>query len=118
MDCKALPKPVGKEEMNMEWTQIVLYTAVALLALVLVCWIVNLVLVSRKKEPNIWISRLMYLAAIIAVILNAVRSAVVYTGKSMLAANLIVLVCVAVSLVRMERIRKYGEPPEEDEENT
>ena len=100
----------------MEWTEIVLYAAVALLALVLLCWIINLVLVARKKEPNLWISRLMYLAAIIAVILNAVRSAVVYTGKSMLVANIVVLVCVIISLVRMERVHKYGEPPENDEE--
>lgn len=100
----------------MEWTQTVLYAAAALLGLVLVCWIINLALVFRKKESSIWISRLMYLAAMTAVILNAVRSAVVYTDKSMLIANIVVLLCVAVSLVRMERVRKYGEPPEEDDE--
>lgn len=99
----------------MEWTEIVLYVAVGLLALVLACWIINLVLVSRKKESNLWLSRLMYLAATVAVVLNAVRSAVVYTGKSMLVANIVVLVCIIISLVRMERVRKYGEPPEEDE---
>ena len=100
----------------MEWTQIVLYIAVTLLALVLACWIINLVLVLRKKESSIWISRLMYLAAMIAVILNAVRSAVVYTDKSLLVANIIVFVCVIISLIRMERVRKYGEPPEADSE--
>lgn len=99
----------------MEWTQAALYVAVGLLALVLACWIVNLVLTSRRKQPSMLLNRLMYLLAIAAIILNAVRSAVVYSGKSMLVANLVALACIIISLVRTERVYKYGEPEDEEE---
>jgi len=40
---------------------------------------------------------------------------VAYTDKSMLIANLVVLVCVAVSYARMEKTNKYGEPENEEQ---
>lgn len=101
----------------MEWTQGVLYAAAGMLVLVLLCWVVNLILVFRGKPSSMLFSRLMYILAMIAVTMIAVRSAVVYSEKTMLAADLVVLVCIAVSYVRLERTHKYGEPedPEEDE---
>lgn len=99
----------------MEWTQIALYAAAAMLGLVLLCCAANLVRVARKREPSLLLSRAMYWLAMAAAVLNAVRSAVVYTDKSMLIANLVVLACVAVSYARMEKTNKYGEPESEEE---
>lgn len=99
----------------MEWTQIALYAAAGMLGLVFLCCAVNLVRVARKREPSLLLSRAMYWLAMAAVVLNAVRSAVVYTGKSMLIANLVALVCIAVSYARMEKTNKYGEPESEEE---
>lgn len=99
----------------MEWTQIALYAAVGMLGLVFLCCAVNLVRVARKKEPSLLLSRAMYWLAMAAVVLNAARSAVAYTDKSMLIANLVVLVCVAVSYARMEKTNKYGEPENEEQ---
>lgn len=103
----------------MEWTQAALYTAAALLGVVLLCWLGNLILVLRKKEASMALNRIMYLAALAAVAINAVRSAVVYSEKTMLAANIVVLVCLIVAFVRTERVHKYGEPqdPESGEED-
>lgn len=100
----------------MEWTQIVLYIAVGLLVGVVLCWVANLILLMRKKSSSMILSRVMYWAAIAAVVLNAVRSAVVYPDKTMLIACLIVLVCIIVSLVRLEKHYKYGDPEEEQED--
>lgn len=99
----------------MEWTQIALYAAAGMLGLVFLCCAVNLVRVARKKEPVLLLSRAMYWLAMAAVVVNAVRSAVVYTDKSMLIANLVVLVCVAISYARMEKTQKYGEPGDGEE---
>lgn len=101
----------------MEWTQTILYVSVGMLALVLLCWAVNMFLVFRGKKPNMLLSRVMYLLAIAAVVLISVRSGVVYSEKTMLAADLVVLVCIIVSYVRLERTHKYGEAePGEDGE--
>lgn len=99
----------------MEWTQIALYAAAVMLGLVLLCCVVNLVRVSRGKQASLLLSRAMYWLAMAAVVVNAVRSAVVYTGKSMLIANLVALACIAVSYARMEKTNKYGEPESEEE---
>ncbi len=101
----------------MEWTQTILYVSVGALALVLLCWTVNMILVFRGKKSSMLLSRIMYLLAIAAVVLLAVRSGVVYNEKTMLAADLVVLVCIVISYVRLERTHKYGEAdPEEDNE--
>ena len=100
----------------MEWTQMVLYAAAARLLLVLLCWLGNLLLVFRGRPSSMLLSRLMYLLAIPAVVLVSVRSAVVYSEKTMLAADMVVLVCIIVSYVRLERTHKYGEPEEPKED--
>ncbi len=100
----------------MEWTQMVLYAAAAMLLLVLLCWLGNLLLVFRGRPSSMLLSRLMYLLAIPAVVLVSVRSAVVYSEKTMLAADMVVLVCIIVSYVRLERTHKYGEPEEPKED--
>ncbi|MCI8649763.1 MAG: hypothetical protein HFG20_06575 [Anaerotruncus sp.] len=99
----------------MIWTDVALYAALGLLAVVLLCWGGNLFLVSRKGSPSMLLSRIMYLAAIAAVLFNTARSAVAYNEKSMLVANLIVLVCIIISFRRMERFHKYGEPQDPEE---
>lgn len=99
----------------MEWTEILLYTAIGLMAVVVLCWVLNLVRVARNKETSIWLNRGMYAAALAAVVLNAIRSGVVYEEKTMLVANLVVLVCVVISLVRTEHTHKYGPDEAEDQ---
>ncbi len=101
----------------MEWTQTILYVSVGMLALVLLCWGANMLLVFRGRASSMLLSRLMYLFAIAAVVMISVRSGVVYTEKTMLAADLVVLVCIVVSYIRLERVHKYGEPepPENDQ---
>lgn len=102
----------------MEWSQLVLYITVGLLAVVVLCWVANLILVLRKKDSSMLLSRVMYWTAIVAAVLNGVRSAIVYTDKSMLVACIVVLACVVISLVRLERVHKYGEPEEQTGEQT
>ncbi len=92
----------------MQTSAILLYAVVALFAAVLLFWGANLWRVLQQKEPMAWLTRAMYLAAILAAGLSAVRSALVYTDKTMLAANLIVLACLAVAFWRAEK-KSHGD---------
>lgn len=102
----------------MVWTEVMLYAALGLLVLVVLCWVGNMILVLRKKNSSILLSRIMYLTALAAILLSTVRSAVVYSEKTFLVANLIVLACIIISFRRMEMTHKYGEPEDPEAENT
>lgn len=92
-------------------------TSAALLALVVVLWLVNLILVGRGRGSSIWVNRLMYVAALAALAVQSVRSFIVYEEKTMFAACLVALVCVIISWRRTEHVHRYGpEPDDEDAE--
>lgn len=102
----------------MVWTEVVLYVALGLLGLVVLCWAGNMVLVLRKKSSSLLLSRIMYLTALAAILLSTVRSAVVYSEKTFLIANLIVLACIIISFRRMETARRNGNPEDAEAEDT
>ena len=100
----------------MIWTDVISYVTLGLFAVVLLSWLLNLLLLALKKPSSILLSRIMYVAALVAAVLSSIRTAVVYTEKTLLVANIVVLVCVIISFRRAERLHKYGPEPDDDEE--
>lgn len=87
----------------------VLYITVGLLAAVILCWVINLLLVAKIGRPNIWLTRLMYLCAVAALILHGVRSFLVYEEKTMFFAAVVAFACIIISWVRTELARRVPE---------
>ena len=81
------------------------YIAVGLLALLVICWLANLVRVLMKKEALPFLNRAVYILGMAAALANAVRvflNTELYRG-SMVAANLIAFACVLVAYRRYEK---------------
>lgn len=87
----------------------VMYISAGLLALVVLCWVINLLLVAKAGAPNIWLTRLMYLCAVAALILHGVRSFLVYEEKTMFFATVVAFACIIISWVRTELARHAPE---------
>ena len=98
--------------------QILMYGTFGFLGLVLVCSIISMMQVAKKGKASIWVSRGIYLFGLIAVVLNLVRMTLVFDDYkgTMVAANVIALVCILVALLRAERDHKF--PPAAEEEET
>ena len=105
---------IQEETMN----QILMYGTFGFLGLVLVCWIISMVQVAKMEKASIWVSRGIYVFGAVAVILNLVRMTVIYDDYkgTMVAANVIALICILVAFLRAERDHKF--PPAAEEEET
>ncbi len=85
-----------------------MYGTFVFLGLIVVCWVGNLVMVQKKGEPSLWLSRGLYLSGLIAVVLNALRMLVAvesYQG-TLVFANIVAFVCILIAFVRMEKDQK------------
>ena len=93
--------------------QALMYGTFAFLGIVVLLLAVSAVQVGRNKKVSIWISRGMYVAGGLAILLNLIRMIVAldnYKG-TMIFANVIALLCIIISAGRQEMARKL--PPED-----
>lgn len=95
--------------------EILLYSAFVCLGLLLLCLVGNLIMVAKKGKPSVLLSRGLYVFGISAVICNGIRMAVGGQGTLVLA-NVVVLICIVVAFVRMERERRNGGTEQDTEE--
>lgn len=85
-----------------------MYGTFVLLGLILVFWIINLVLIRKKGEPSVWVSRGLYISGLLAVAVNAVRMGMMtstYPG-TMVFANIVAFLCILIAFIRMEMEQK------------
>ena len=97
--------------------QSLFYATVGLLALVVICWIGNLLVLARRQRPSLWLGRGVYLWGILCVVCNGARSVLVYEQyKGMfLLAHIIVLACILVAFARWESGRDGGDEKDSGE---
>lgn len=78
---------------------------VVFFALILFCWIGNIVLVGRKGNSSLLLSRGLYIFGLAAVLCNLLRVCLIYEGSRgvMITTNVIVFVCILIALIRSER---------------
>ena len=96
--------------------QILMYGTFAFLGLVLVCWIVSMGQVAKQGKASIWMSRGIYAFGAVAVVLNLIRMTIVFDDYkgTMVAANVIALICILIAFGRAER--DHRNPPSQDGE--
>lgn len=82
-----------------------MYATFVCLGIIVVCILANLMVSAKKGKTSKGVNRVMYLSAILAVVLNAVRMTFRsgdYNG-TLVFANIVVLVSLLISFRRMER---------------
>lgn len=96
--------------------QILMYGTFGFLGLVVVCWIVSMIQVAKQGKASIWMSRGIYVFGLIAIVLNLIRMTIAFDSYkgTMVAANVIALICILVAFIRAERDHKF--PPNAEEE--
>lgn len=89
----------------MGWVDYALYVVIGGVAFILLAFAVNIAITAKTGKSSLLLSRVYYIAAIITVLINLVRSVAVYSW-GIWVANLLVLACVAVAFRRNEREAK------------
>ena len=89
--------------------------SLAFCALLLICFVVNLIVVARKGESSKWFNRGIYLSGVVAAAANAIRMIACRKNGTLFLASLVALICVLVAWVRMERGPLPDEMDEEEE---
>ena len=92
----------------MAWVDYALYLVFGGVAFILLAFAANLVITAKTGKASLLLSRIYYIAAIVTVLVNLVRSVAVYNWGIWLA-NLLVLACVGVAFRRNERDAKSTE---------
>ncbi|WP_308753684.1 hypothetical protein [uncultured Anaerotruncus sp.] len=92
----------------MAWVDYALYLVFGGVAFILLAFAANLIITAKTGKSSLLLSRIYYVAAIVTVLINLVRSVAVYNWGIWLA-NLLVLACVGVAFRRSERDAKSME---------
>ena len=93
--------------------KLMLILTISFFAIVLICWVANLLVIKKRDRASIWLNRGLYISGILTVIFNFFRvlpMEMAYKG-TMQAANGIALVCIVISFIRAElgKNTAYGE---------
>lgn len=82
-----------------------LYLVIGFLALLVIFWLLNLLLIKKKNRTSVWLSRGVYISGILCVLVNIIRINMTYEvnrGMHFLS-NTIVLISIIIAFVRWEK---------------